>query len=566
MKNRIRLLALQNAVAYGTADMGKVLAKIIAEFPEVRTKISEVKELVLSIVKEVNQMRMDQQQAELEKKAPELLEKKKGEKREGLKELHNAKQGSVVMRFEPSPSGPLHIGHAYVAMLNYEYCRMYNGKLILRISDTNPDNIAPESYEMIPENMAWLCPGIVLEQHVQSDRMESYYKYGLLLVEKGHAYLCECDSEEAKKMISKGEECPCRNLSPAEHTNRWHKLFDPVSGYAEGDAVVKLKTNVQDKNPAMRDFAILRINETDHARQRKKYRVWPMMNFAVAIDDHDMGLTHVLRGKDHYDNTKRQKWIFDYLRWPVPEYLHIGRINFEGLAVSCSETRKAIEEGTYTGWDDIRIPFINALRRRGYRQEAFLKYAISQGVTMTDKTVSAGEFFKAINAYNRETIERQSMRYFFIEDPVEVVVHHAKVRDVELDLHPDHKKGGRRFKTSDRFYLAKQDMAAIADKDIIRLMDCLNAVKRGSYEEFEFHSQDVETYRKCGKRIIHWLPKEGRHVTVEVAMDDGSVKHGFGEEGMRKLTPGDMVQLERFGYCRVDAVEKDTIRFWWAHR
>ena len=77
------------------------------------------------------------------------------------------------------------------------------------------------------------------------------------------------------------------------------------------------------KNPALRDFPILRINDTPHARTENKYRVWPLLNFAVPIDDSDNGITHVLRGKDHYDNTKRQIYILEYLKLDKPEYITI---------------------------------------------------------------------------------------------------------------------------------------------------------------------------------------------------------------------------------------------------
>ena len=135
----------------------------------------------------------------------------------------------------------------------------------------------------------------------------------------------------------------------------------------------------------MRDFPLFRINEAEHPRKGKDYRVWPLMNFAVAIDDLTLGITHSIRAKEHADNEKRQRSIFQALKKEAPEALFVGRINFEGFPVSCSKTAAKIEEGIYTGWDDIRIPFIPALKRKGYQPEAFIK-------CQHDKVIQADKF------------------------------------------------------------------------------------------------------------------------------------------------------------------------------
>src|SRR3989344_231441 len=158
---------------------------------------------------------------------------------------------------------------------------------------------------------------------VQSDRMEIYYKYASKLIEELHAYVCTCPQEMFQENSKKGIPCECRDRGRHENEKLWGQMLN--GELEEGDAVVRLKTDINHPNPAMRDFPLLRINESEHSRQGRKYRVWPLLNFAVAIDDHDMALTHVLRGKDHFDNTKRQKYIFDYLGWTHPEYIHIGR-------------------------------------------------------------------------------------------------------------------------------------------------------------------------------------------------------------------------------------------------
>ena len=558
----IRKYALQNAVSFsGKANPGAVIGKVLGEKPDLKEKIKDIAKEVQAVVKEVNALPVKKQTEELKKLAPKLLEKKKVIPRKELPDLDGAKPGKVVMRFEPSPSGPLHVGHAYTLGLNSELCRKYKGKLILRIADTNPENITQPAYEMIPQDAEWVTKGNVFETFIQSDRMETYYQHAKELLERGHAYVCTCTPEAFKDYMAKQTPCPCRDLKNKEHLHRWSKM---LKEWKEGDGVVRIKTNLDDRNPALRDWPALRIKEADHLRQGKKYRVWPLLNFAVAIDDHEMGVTHTIRAKEHMDNEKRQKFIYDYMGWKIPQHLYIGRINFTGMRVSASETRRLIEKGEYTGWDDIRIPFLEALRRRGYQPEAFIKYALDVGVSQTDKTVSREEFFKTLDAFNRQAIDSSTYRYFFINKPQEIRIEKAPSQKVELDLHPDSEKGGREFHTSEWFYVDKEDFKRFKDGKLYRLMDCLNFVKKKG--KFAFDSNEYSNFKNSGDFILHWLPKEADLATVEVKMPDGTAHSGLGEPPLKTLKEGTVVQFERFGFCRLDRKEPDKLVFWYAHK
>ena len=565
LKHLAKKYALQNAVKFnGTANMGNVLGKILGEHPEYKQDIKHLQLVINAIVKEVNAFSPDEQKCQLTVLAPELVGEQKKEEKHGLKELpHHPSGEKATFRFAPSPSGPLHIGHAYVISLNSLYAKKYKGRFILRIEDTNPENIYPDAYEMIETDARWLTNNNINEVIVQSDRMELYYKYALQLLEEGHAYVCLCDSEQFRKLSQNMEACPCRNNDTDENVKRWEFM---LSTYKQGEAVVRFKTDIAHKNPAMRDFPILRINETPHPRQGEKYRIWPLMNFSVAIDDMDLGVTHALRGKDHADNAKRQEFIHKALNVDTPIPISVGRINFTGTSVevSCSKTRAMIEKGDFEGWEDIRLPFVGALRRRGYQPEAFQKYATEIGISTADKTVDIAEFFKTINSFNKEIIDPISNRYFFIKDPVEVKIKNAVHKHVRMDLHSETKKGGRTFETTDVFYLAKEDVHEFASDEMYRLMDCLNFMKKG--KEYVFMSEDYETYKKNGKKIMHWLPKNNKLIDVEVLMPDNTVAKGFGEEAVAELEVGAIVQFERFGFCRLDSIDGNVYKFWFCHR
>jgi glutamyl-tRNA synthetase len=561
LKHLAKKFALQNAVKFNsTANPSNVLGKILGEKPEYKKEIALVQQIIAAVVREVNALSPEEQKAQASLYAVEPV--KKEEKHE-LKELPRHPSGEIsTFRFAPSPSGPLHIGHAYVISLNYLYSRKYKGTFILRIEDTNPENIYPDAYELIEKDAQWLTQNHVKQVIVQSERMEIYYKYALKLLEEGHAYVCLCDAEEFRKLSQNMEQCPCRDNSTEENVKRWENM---LSTYKQGEAVVRFKTDIKHKNPAMRDFPILRINEAPHPRQGEKYKIWPLMNFAVAIDDMELGVTHALRGKDHADNAKRQEFIHKALGVDTPIPISVGRINFTGTAVevSCSKTRAMIENGEFEGWEDIRLPFVGALRRRGYQPEAFQKYATEIGISMTDKSVEINEFFKTINSFNKEVIDPLAHRYFFICEPVEVTIKNALHKHICLDLHPNTKKGGRVFETTDTFYLAKEDVDGFYADELYRLMDCLNFMKKG--KEYIFMSEDYETYKKNGKKIIHWLPKNKKLIDVEILMPDNTTAKGYGEEAIAELETGAIVQFERFGFCRLDSIEGNVYKFWFGH-
>jgi len=559
MKELIKKYALQNAIKFnGKANPGAVIGHILAEKPKLKDNIKEIAKQVNEAIKEINKLPLEKQKELLEKQAPELLkEKKHKEKERVLPNLKNPKK--VIMRFEPSPSGPLHIGHAYVLSLNSEYCKKYKGKLILRIGDTNPENIYEPAYKLIEKDAKWVTKDNISKLIIQSDRLNIYYKYMEKILDLEKAYICTCNPEEYKKLILESKACPCRNLPKQEQMKRWKKMFKE---YKKGKAVARIKTDLANKNPAMRDFPVFRINESKHPKKGTKFRVWPLMNMAVTVDDIETNVTHVIRAKDHYDNAQRQKYIYTYLKKPFPEAIFVGRINFEGMPVSCSKTRPLIENHTYKGWDDIRLPFLAALKRRGYQPEAIINYSIDVGLSLNDKSVTKEEFFKTINAFNKDVIDKTSHRFFFIKDPKEITIENAPEQDVELDLHPNNKKGGRKFKTSNKFYVTEDDYKLFKNNKIYRLMDCLNFKKEGN--KFIFHSLEYKEFKERGEKIIHWLPQEDL-LKIEVLMPNNKVVKGLGEKTLNQVKIDEVCQLERYGFCRLDS-KKDKLKFWFTHK
>jgi glutamyl-tRNA synthetase len=400
MKNldfKIRAYALKNALAHdGKAVQGSVISSLFHEGLKKEDVKLHIKEISGTITN-VNSLPIEEQQKEFETLKDFISER---ETRIGLAELPDAKEGKVIMRFAPSPSGPFHIGHALTFCLNYLYVKKYGGKLYLRIEDTNPENIYPKAYKMLENEAEWLSDGIA-KIVIQSDRIELYYKYAEMLIKKNAAYICTCSSEEFKEFVMQQKDCPCRKLSEKENLGRWKKMLDK-NGFKEGDAVLRFKSSMKNKNPAFRDFPLARINITKHARQGNKYRVWPLMNLSVTTDDIELGMTHIIRGKDHRDNAERQKMIYKVLGKKFPWTAFLGKIHFKDMELSMTKMRQEIEEGKYKGWDDKRLPTIASLRKQGYKPSAFWKFAEQVGLSESDKIMDRKEYFLLLDNFNKE--------------------------------------------------------------------------------------------------------------------------------------------------------------------
>jgi len=397
LEKKARGYALKNAIAYdGKAQQGAVISALFNEGLK-KEDIKKYGKKISEIVAEVNKLSLEEQKKEFE-----TIEKtlSKRVEREGLPELPDVKKSGVVMRIAPSASGPLHIGHAIVSSLNLIYVHKYGGKFYVRIEDTNPDNVYPNAYEMIEKESKWLSKDLA-EVVVQSDRMDLYYKYAEELIEKEKAYVCECDPDDFRELIKKQKPCRCRDSIVEENKEKWKKMFNE---YRPGGAVLRFKSNLKDKNPAMRDFPLARINETEHPRQGKKYRVWPLMNLAVAVDDMEMKMTHIIRGKDHRDNALRQEMIFKVFKKKYPWKAFFGRYHFKGMVLSTTQFREGVESGKYSGWDDPKLPTIASLMKK-YKPEAFWKMAEHIGLSEVDKTFDKKEFFRLLDEFNKDSVE-----------------------------------------------------------------------------------------------------------------------------------------------------------------
>jgi len=575
LRELIRKAALLNAVSHdGKAQAGALVGKILGERADLRSKVKELSGIINTVVNEVNSMSLEEQKAVVEKNWPETQKKEKAEEKR-LSPLPNAdKYSLIVTRFSPNPDCVLHLGSARAILLSHEYARMYNGKFILRFEDTDPKVKRPSLifYDSIRQDLKWLgCK--VDEEYIQSDRLPIYYQYTEKLIGNGNAYVCECSPEEFRKKTLVKEACPCRKVPAEEQLEKWKRMLN--GDYTEGQAVVRVKTDIEHPNPAVRDWPALRIIDTKkypHPRVGSKYIVWPLYNLAAGLDDHLMGMTHIIRGKEHYTNMVRQKYMYEALGWEYPEAIHYGRLKITGAFLSKSKIVQGVKDGLYTGFDDPRLGTFAALRRRGITPEAIKKMIIDVGTKSNDVTLS----WENLYSYNRKILDAASNRYFFVPDPVKLsVLNLPKTFDAKLPLHPEHPERGFREYTvrpegqeqASGFWISRKDADTFESGKVVRLMEIFNVkveVKTADSVTASFASESYDDVRKIKVQLIQWIPN-GAEFQCQIVMPDASVTEGLAESACKKLKPDVIIQFERFGFTRIDQVNQKMVAYY-AHK
>jgi len=552
----IEKYALQNAVKYKAApNAGAVMGKLMGEHPELRSQAKEVSPLVKEVLAEVEKTGPKEWQERLQAIAPELLEElsERKEPDKGLPPLKDAEKG-VVMRFAPNPNGPPTIGSARGIIINSEYVKRYGGKFLIRFDDTDPvkKRPMPEAYGWYLEDCEWLGakPNEVI---IASERLPKYYEVAEELICRGGAYVCGCEQAVFKEHKDKGIPCAHRVQSVEQNQELWNKMLD--GRLMEGEAVLRIKTDMSYKDPAIRDWAAFRIVTASHPLAGTKYRVWPLLDFESAVEDHLLGTTHILRGKDLADSELRQMYLYRHLGWEYPKVIHWGRIKIHQFgSFSTSKLRKAIEEGQYTGWDDPRVPTVRAMRRRGIRAEALRRFMIDLGVGETDISIS----MDSIYAENRKLIDLEANRYFFVWDPVPLEIEGDVPMQAKAPLHPAVDRGFREIPAGNRLFICNSDLIGLKEGDKIRLKDLCN-IEIVSLEPARARFAGREVERKM--KIIHWAPADGLPIKVMKpdGMDEGVCEAGVAGELDR------VVQFERYGFARINCLG-DPIVAYFAHR
>ena len=550
-QSMIRHVAIQNALEYeGKAAVGSVIGRIMAMREDLKQHGKAVTGLVAQEVNAANQMAnelgLEHLRQVLEVEAPALLEKRETKaRREGLPELTNASKGQVVLRFAPNPNGPLSFGHARGLVINSRYREMYDGVFILRFDDTDTKVKPPllEAYEQIVEEATWLTGRAPDRVVVASDRMEQYYEHAQRMLNEGFGYVCRCSAEAFKEHRIGQTNCPCRSQSIADNQALWKSMLK--GSFKPGEVVVRVKTDMTLKNPALRDWPALRLQDTkSHPHPRPEigstYVVWPLLDFQSAVEDHLQGVTHIIRGKDLMDSTRKQTLLYEHFGWTYPETVYWGRVKVhEWGGFSTSQMRKDIEEGLYDGWNDPRLPTLCGLRDRGIRAEALRDFWIELGVTQKDISVPLATLY----AHNTKAVDAGAPRLSFVREPIAFSLVGEHPSSLELAVHPnDDAMGIRAWNLKEgKVWLESEDLEHMD----LRLKEFADVALNDTNAEVQGLSRSDQ------RPIVHWLPAINSQEAVLLETKNNELIRHRGQLEQHNHPTGTVVQLERIGYAMV---------------
>lgn len=301
---------------------------------------------------------------------------------------------TVVTRFPPSPTGFMHVGTARTAYYNWLFAKHHGGKMLFRIEDTDRKRHSEEAVVKLVEDMEWLdlhWDGEIVSQY---ENRERHVEVAKQLVEKGQAYYCYCSPEELEEMRAKAK----AEGAATFYDRRWRDRdpseapagVDPVIRIKapEGDGAMVVKDLVQGEikisHEQLDDFIILRSDGS------------PTYMLSVVVDDHDMGVTHIIRGDDHINNAFRQRLIFEAMGWDIPEYAHLPLILGPDGA-KMSKRHGAASVGEY--------------KDMGYLPEALLNYLLRLGWGHGDDEIIPRE--KAIEWFGLEAANKAAPKFDF---------------------------------------------------------------------------------------------------------------------------------------------------------
>ncbi|MEN2999622.1 MAG: glutamate--tRNA ligase [Acidilobaceae archaeon] len=545
----VKAYALRNAVKHGgRARAESVLSMIMSDRPEMRPNAKQILELAREVVPEINRMSPEEQRALLQQEFPELSEERKREERRAVQPLPGALEGRVTLRFAPNPDFYIHLGNARPAILCDEYAKMYRGKMILRFEDTDPRTKTPlkEAYDAIREDLKWL--GVRWhEEYLQSSRLDIYYDVAREMLRRGCAYIDTC-REEGKRLLSQGKYCPTREREPEWQLEQFDKMVEGAFG--EGEALLRIKTDPAHPNPSIRDWAALRLIDVEkhpHPLVGSKYWVWPLYNFSVSVDDRLMGVTHVIRGREHEVNTEKQLYVYKCMGWDVPVFIHTGRLKLEGFILSKSKIRELLSKRKeeFLGPDDPRFGTIASLRRRGILPETIREVILSVGIKESDATVS----WVNLSAANRVLLDKRADRIMAVVKPREMV-YEGECVEAEIPYHPDVPDRKRRYR------ICSGDRIVVDERDLVlsefRLMGAANVRVEGN--RLVLVSKELEYALRRKLQVVQWAPLEGA-VRAKIYVPQGlELKrlHAVAERALREYGPDSRLQLIRFGFVRVE--------------
>lgn len=510
------------------------------------------------------------------KNTPELLEKHQ-----------KVTGGKPYFRFPPEPNGFLHIGHAKSMNLNFGSAQAHGGKCYLRYDDTNPEAEEQIYIDAIVEMARWMGwkPDWVT---FSSDYFDTLYEFAIRLIKDGKAYVDHSTPEQMKAQRENRENSPWRDRSVEENL----LLFDHMrqGRYAEGEATLRVKADMQSDNPNMRDFVAYRVKYVEHPHIKDKWCIYPSYDYTHCLIDSLEDIDYSLCTLEFETRRESYFWLLEQLDLWRPFVWEFSRLNVTGTLLSKRKINVLVKKGIVRGFDDPRLLTLAGLRRRGYTPEAINRFCDLVGITRSMNVIQIAMLENTL----REDLDERCQRRQLIVDPIKVVVDNWKgSKEVECPNHPRKPELGSRVVTfTDTFYIDRSDFHAEDNNPkfygvapgprAVGLKYCGNIVCKGFQADeagrpTEVHV-DIDFERTVKpKTNISWVSAV-ENTPVELRLysallkddraaidpeflkfidaDSETIFHGFAEKGVERLNVFESIQAERFGYFVVDTDTK----------
>ncbi|TCD70262.1 hypothetical protein EIP91_004163 [Steccherinum ochraceum] len=505
--------------------------------------------------------------------------------------LQGAKDGQVVTRFPPEPSGYLHIGHAKAAMLNQYFAKMYNGKMLIRFDDTNPTKERTEFEETILEDLALLDVKGDQVTHT-SDYFDHLYDLGIKMIKTGKAYAD--DTEQAQMRDERWNGVASKHREDSVEDNLKH-FEEMKTGSDEGIRwCIRAKISVDNPNKAMRDPVIYRCNLIPHHRTGGKWKIYPTYDFACPVVDSLEGVTHALRTNEYRDRNAQYFWMIDALDLRKVNIWDFSRLNFIYTLLSKRKLHWFVDTGKVRGWDDPRFPTVRGIRRRGLTVEALRQFMLIQGPSQAVVSLE----WDTLWTLNKKIIDPIAPRHWAVakEGKVPVTIKGGPATP-EVKTLPKHKKnpevGEKKTVFASQILVEQEDALSFEDQEEITLMDWGNAIVRtktvdatGKVTAIEMDLHLEGDFRKTKKKITWLAQPTAEHALVDATLLDYDYlitkkkleetdnvedfvtpvtefrEEVLADANVHDLKKGDIMQFERKGYYIFDgAAENGRLEF-----
>ncbi len=394
----------------------------------------------------------------------------------------------VATRFAPSPTGPLHIGGIRTALFNWLYAKNNNGSFYLRIEDTDKERSKDEYKEQIIKSLKWIGVENDGDEYIQSKKIEDHIKIANILLEKGFAYKCYCSTEEIEEQKLRAKQ----KKIPYIYDRKWRdkpeteapKDINPVIRFKskiEGNSILKdlVQGDVEIENSTIEDFIILRNDGS------------PTYNLSACVDDHQMNVTHIIRGDDHKINTFKQMQIYIAMNWELPSFAHIPLIH-------TTEGKKLSKRDKASTLDDYS--------KIGIMPQALRNYLLRLGWSYKDKEIFTKE--ESIKYFNLEGIGKSPSK-LDMSRILSMNEHYIKSID-ENDLYDQLNKYCESYKEkipNEKMAKVKSSLNFLKNK-AKTLEDIYNNSKYIINDVVNFNQEDLKLIDENAQKIISDFLKE----------------------------------------------------------